>query len=226
MRMREDSGGSFGSAAAAGVGCALAVPLLYHFLVEPYLVVDIAGSTGRAVVGYIFWWLLAGSLLAATVFAERRPVSSLGIKRLSLGLLGLAALVGVALSLLVPLVALVIDAAGGGPSDVTEVAADTVPWVLAAGVFTSAVTEEVVFRGYMLERLIDWTDQRWMSALTSLAVFVAIHVPGWGPAHVVGVVLPLGAALTGLYLWKRNLPFVIVAHLLVNAPLLVLAFAQ
>ena len=226
MRMSEGSGRSFGSAAAAGLACALAVPLVYHFLVDPYLVVDLAGSAARAVVGYVFWWLLAGSLLAVTVFAERRPLSSLGMKRLSLRLLGLAAVAGVALSLLVPLVALVIDAAGGGPSDVTEVAADTVLWVLACGVVTSAVTEEVVFRGYVLERLIDWTGSRWVGAVTSLAAFVAIHVPGWGPAHVVGVVFPLGAALTGLYLWKRNLPFVIVVHLLVNAPLLVLAFAQ
>jgi len=224
--MDEGPGRPFGTAATAGVVCALAVPLVYHLLIDPYLVVDIAEPAERAVVGYAVWWLLAGALLAVTLFAERRPVSSVGMKRPSLRLLGLAAVTGVALSLLVPLVAVVLDAAGGGPSDVTDVAADTVLWVLAAGVVTAAVTEEVVFRGYALERLMEWTGRRWLSAAMSLAVFVAIHVPGWSPAHVVGVVLPLGAALTGLYLWKRNLPFVITVHLVVNAPLLVLALAQ
>lgn len=38
----------------------------------------------------------------------------------------------------------------------------------------------------------------------------------WSPAHAFGVVLPLGAALTGLYLWKRSLAVVIVAHLLAD----------
>jgi len=222
----DEAGRPFRSAAKTGVVCALAVPLVYHFVVDPYLVVDIAGPAERAVVGYAVWWLLAGALLAVTVFVERRPVFSVGMKRLSLRLLGLAAVTGVGLSLLVPLVALVIGAAGDASSDVTDVAADTVVWVLAAGVVTAAVTEEVVFRGYALERLIEWTGRRWLSAVTTLAVFVAIHVPGWSQAHVLGVVLPLGAALTGLYLWKRNLPFVITVHLVVNAPLLALSFAQ
>ena len=224
--MHEDPGRPVGSAAMAGVVCALAVPVVYHFLVDFHLVVGIAGPADRAVVGYAVWWLLAGALLAVTVFAERRPVSTVGMKRLSLRLLGLAAVTGIALSLLVPLVAVVVDAAGGAPSDVSDVAADTALWVLAAGVVTAAVTEEVVFRGYALERLVEWTGRRWLSAVISLSVFVAIHVPGWSPAHVMGVVLPLGAALTVLYLWKRNLLFVITVHFVVNAPLLILAFAQ
>jgi len=48
-------------------------------------------------------------------------------------------------------------------------------------------------------------------------------LPNWSLAHVLGVVLPLGAALTSLYVWKRNLPFMVTVHFLVDAPLFVLA---
>lgn len=54
-------------------------------------------------------------------------------------------------------------------------------------------------------------------------MFTVIHVPGWGVAHALGVVLPLGAALTGLYVWKRNLLLVMLVHLVIDAPLIVLA---
>jgi hypothetical protein len=42
----------------------------------------------------------------------------------------------------------------------------------------------------------------------------------WG--HVVGVVLPLGAVITGLYLWRRNV-VVIIAHFLLDLPLVLVA---
>jgi uncharacterized protein len=212
--------------ATAGLVGALGVPLLYMLVVDPVVVAGALGGTGRALVGYAVWWTLAGALLVVTVFAEGRPLASIGVRRLSLRLLGLAAGLGLALSLFVPLVTVTVDALGvGGSGGVADVAAQTVWWVLAVGVVTAAVTEEVVVRGYVIERLLERTGRRWLSGGVSLAVFVAIHLPGWSLAHVLGVVVPLGAALTVAYLWTRNLPFVIVAHLVVNAPLVALALA-
>lgn len=207
-----------------GLVCALGVPLLYALVLDPYVVADATGPTGRAVVGYAVMWTLAGMLLILTAVVERRPLSTVGLRRPSVALLGLGVGVGVALSLLVPLMSVVIAAVGGGPSGVADVSSTT-PWVLAAGIVTAAVTEEVVFRGYAIERLTELTGSSWIGAFVSVAVFVAFHVPNWSLAHVVGVVVPLGAALTGLYVWKRNLPFVVTVHFLVDAPLLVLALA-
>jgi uncharacterized protein len=59
--------------------------------------------------------------------------------------------------------------------------------------------------------------------LITLAVFVLLHLGGWNLSHVFGVVLPLGAILTGLYLWRRNLPFVMLTHFLIDFPLFLLA---
>ncbi len=36
---------------------------------------------------------------------------------------------------------------------------------------------------------------------------------------MLGVVLPLGMVLTGLYLWRRNLGFVILIHFITDLPL-------
>ena len=211
-------------APTVGLVCALAVPLLYNFVVGPYVVAD---ATGSVVVGYVVMWTLVSALVVLTVVVERRPLSTIGLRRLSLGQLALAAGVGVALSLYVLLASLVMEALGFGAGDVASVASATAPWMLAVGVVTAAVTEEVVFRGYALERLTERTGRLWIGAFVSLAVFVAFHVPNpnWGPAHIVGVVVPLGVALTGLYLWKRNLPFVVIVHFVIDAPLVMLALA-
>ena len=39
-----------------------------------------------------------------------------------------------------------------------------------------------------------------------------------------GVVLPLGVVMTSLYLWRRNLVFMIITHFLLDLPIVLLAF--
>lgn len=95
--------------------------------------------------------------------------------------------------------------------------------MLTLGVITAAVTEEVLFRGYALERLKQRTGRWSLAGLISVGVFTVIHLPGWGRAHALGVVLPMGAALTALYIWKRNLVLVMLVYLVIDAPLIVLA---
>jgi uncharacterized protein len=40
---------------------------------------------------------------------------------------------------------------------------------------------------------------------------------------VVGVVLPLGAVMTGLYLWRRNVVFMIITHFMLDLPIVLIA---
>src|SRR3712207_9085630 len=90
-------------------------------------------------------------------------------------------------------------------------------------VLTASVIEEVLFRAYPLERLARLTGRPWPGPLISLAAFVAFHLQGWNLGHVVGVVLPLGAIMTGLYVWRRNLLFVVITHALIDLPLFLIA---
>ena len=59
-------------------------------------------------------------------------------------------------------------------------------------------------------------------AQLSLAAFVALHLQGWNLGHVVGVVLPLGAVMTGIYLWRHNHMFMIITHSLLDLPIVLL----
>ena len=56
-----------------------------------------------------------------------------------------------------------------------------------------------------------------------LAVALVLHAGSWNVAHVVAVVLPLGALLGLLYVWRRNIVVVVIAHLVTDLPLVVLA---
>jgi CAAX protease family protein len=109
----------------------------------------------------------------------------------------------------------------GGTVD--RVAARGPAWLVLVVVLTASVTEELLFRAYPIERLTRLTGARWPGALLSLATFVAFHLHGWHLGHVLGVVLPLGAVMTGLYLWRRNVLFVIITHFLLDLPIVLVA---
>jgi len=55
----------------------------------------------------------------------------------------------------------------------------------------------------------------WLGGLIALVAFAAAHVPfwGWGPALTV---FATGGVLTLLYVWKRDLPANIIAHVASN----------
>lgn len=206
---------------------ALAGIPIYAWIVAPVVITDRLSATAEAMTGYAVSWLLSVAVLLLVLVGERLPLRSIGLRRLSLrdGLLAVAA--GVLLSLLVPVLTVATNSLLGadGTNEIVDLGSTTATGLLAFGVVTAAFTEEVLFRGYAIERLEALTGRRWLAGIISLAFFVSVHLATWSPAHVFGVVLPLGAALTGLYLWKRSLPVVIVAHLLADAPLIVLAIA-
>ncbi|MFB9376676.1 CPBP family intramembrane glutamic endopeptidase [Kineococcus gynurae] len=98
-----------------------------------------------------------------------------------------------------------------------------VPGVLVL-VVTAAVTEEIVYRGFLAERLGALLGPgavaRWVGAGVVLAVFTAPHVAFFGPSWLV-LHLPGAAALTLVVLLRRNLCAAMLLHLLINLPILV-----
>ena len=63
----------------------------------------------------------------------------------------------------------------------------------------------------------------WIGAALGLAAFVLQHLGGWSLSHVLGVVLPLGMVYTGLYLWRRSLPLLMVVHFVTDLPLVLIS---
>ena len=92
-------------------------------------------------------------------------------------------------------------------------------WFRVAAVLTAGITEEIVFRGYPIERLLEMSGNLWMAALIPLLVFTLAHLSGWGPGHLISVLIG-GLILTALYLWQRDLIACMIAHTLIDLPLL------
>ena len=214
------------AAGAVGLCVALGVPVLYALVLHPVLVEPRLSPTAATLTGLGAMWLLAGFVLLLTVRVEALPLTSIGLVPTSVRGVLLATGAGFVLCLLVPLLSvaagrLLPGAEAGTIGDVV-----TGSWVvLLVAVVTAAVTEEVLFRGYAMERILSTTGSRAAAVVVPLVCFVLLHAGGWSPAHVVGVVIPLGLALSLLYLWTRNLILVVVTHFVADLPLVVIAAA-
>ena len=207
-----------------GLVVALAGPFLVQFVVAPRLL-QLVHPTIAVLLAQGLLWLLSGTVIGITFFWQRQPLSWLGIRPIAWPWALLAGVLGVGLGVAVPLLTMGMNrlmppSTGGTVASVTT---SGPAWLLLVVVLTASVTEELLFRAYPIECLTRLTGSRWPGAVLSLAVFAAFHLLGWNLGHVVGVVLPLGAVMTGLYLWRRNLGFMIITHFLLDLPIVLIA---
>jgi membrane protease YdiL (CAAX protease family) len=98
--------------------------------------------------------------------------------------------------------------------------------MLLLGVFTAGITEEIIFRSYLIERLDELTGRPFIAVGVSVLAFTLPHILNWNNTHVVGVVLPLGLILSWLYLSKRNIIFNMIVHIVIDLPLVFIALAS
>ena len=84
-------------------------------------------------------------------------------------------------------------------------------WYLMVSVVLVAASEEWLYRGYAIERLESLTGSTWGAGAVSLGAFALAHLPVWGAGPSVTTLLS-GGVLTALYLWRRDVSFLIVAH--------------
>ena len=77
---------------------------------------------------------------------------------------------------------------------------------------TSGVVEEMLYRGYAVERLATITGRRWLGAALSTLAFAAAHIPTWGLRFALVADLPAGIVLVVFYLWRRDLAANMLAH--------------
>ena len=182
------------------------------------LIFKIAGFTkadgGAVVVRELAVLALVAVLIWIVRAGERLPLSSIGLKRQPVGsaiLWSLAALVAffaaVFACLLVILPALGLTyGQGGGPAGSMAV---TMLVVLRAG-----IAEEVFYRGYAIERIEALTGSTAIAAIVPLILFAGFHF-SQGIAGII-IALCIGAVATAIYLWRRNLVILIVAHFLTD----------
>jgi uncharacterized protein len=168
-------------------------------------------------VGYeVIWWAVVGFLLAYVRIVERRPLSSLGFRALTRADFVVA--IAAALAMVVGLATIyfvLFPRLGINENSQIAVLFTTPLWWRIVSVIRAAVGEEVLFRGYAIDRLEGFTGNRGVAAAVSCAVFAAAHVGPWGWAHLFIAGFG-GVMLTALYLWRWNLWVNIIAHAIVD----------
>lgn len=95
-------------------------------------------------------------------------------------------------------------------------------WFLILNVVIVSAGEEWLYRAYAIERLQALVCRPWLAGLIALAAFGLAHLPLWGPG-VALTTLVSGGIFTVLYLWRRDISALILAHVLTDLYGLVLA---
>lgn len=174
----------------------------------------------------IVWIGFAVIILLWVTKVERLPLSSIGIVKPTARTFGWAAAATAALMATAMLAFALIIPALGLQQDVTKTGAVVqVPlWLMLLTPFVAGVSEEILYRGYAIERLGFLTGRRWLAGLLAGAAFLLLHA-SWGAAQLI-VVLFGTVIFVGLYLWKRDLPCVMIAHVMADLIGFALARAQ
>jgi membrane protease YdiL (CAAX protease family) len=98
-------------------------------------------------------------------------------------------------------------------------------WYLALTVVIVAAGEEWLYRGYAVERLAALTGNIYAAGALSLIAFGIAHLPLWGIGASLSTLLA-GAIVTALYIWRRDISFLILAHVATDLCGLVIAPAR
>jgi uncharacterized protein len=84
-------------------------------------------------------------------------------------------------------------------------------WYLVVAVLVVASSEELLYRAYAVERLAIMIGSRRAAGALSVLAFGLAHVPLWGLGPALTTLLS-GAMLTLIYLWRRDILALIIAH--------------
>ena len=174
-------------------------------------------SVGHMAANELVYWGLVAAILLYVVLIERRSLSSIGLRKPG-GKDILAALAtGVLMVAVLGVMYLVVFPALHWDETQQLQTLMAVPfWLKFISVVRAAVSEEILFRGYALERVQELTGSRSVAGIFTWAVFTLEHLSYWGWHHLL-VAGAAGALLTLLYLWRRNLWANMLAHFMVDA---------
>ena len=166
-----------------------------------------------------FWWMFAAAVLLWLTFVERLPLRSIGF-RWPTWKTFLFALVGPAAVLFVMVVHMGVIVRVFH-LDTTAVLAQqrmilSQPyWFRVLLVLRAAVVEEILFRGYMIEKVRQLTGSAVLAVAVSVLTFTFAHYAGWGAVQLLPV-FGAGTVLALLYVWRRDLPSNMLAHFLTD----------
>lgn len=158
---------------------------------------------------------LAGILLVLIRKGEKLPYSSVGWRTDRLDRSALWGLIGLVLS-----IAGIAACFGVAQLMEWKVGQQEPPkfvpplWAMTITVLRAGLTEELFYRGYALERLRTLTGSTWIAAVPTITLFALFH-SSQGPAGIL-IAAVVATIFTVVYLRRRDLPAVMLAHIAVD----------
>ena len=208
-------------ASLTGIALAFLVPTYLAATRLGLFLVD-ATAPSAMLINELAIWLATLVILAIVLFWHRLPLTSIGLSRPSPADICLGAMCTAPLLILSLAVGGLLDVFGAPPSGPTQAALIlSLPvWLQLFVAITAGFTEEILFRGYAIERATLVTGNRIAGALIPILIFGVVHTPFWGLPHAI-IACSTGFWLSLLYLWRRNLWVTITAHALLDGVLFV-----
>lgn len=174
---------------------------------SPPLATQIALQALYCALAALIFWIVVG--------AERLPLSSIGIRRPDGTTVASGVLLWVVVLYLLPILTTPLTHLFGGASTVdagVEKLARLPAWFRVVIGLTGGIIEELLYRGYAIERLAAMTGRRWLAATISAVIFGIGHIPAWGLGFALAADLPFGVVMTLFYVWRRDLVANMIAH--------------
>jgi hypothetical protein len=188
---------------------------------EPFLHLLMTGWELSWISAWELIGLISKSLVIITlpllvVYWERRPLTSIGLRALSMrdflaAIATLLAFILINRSLIwfvdrMPVLRAELMRGGAMYASLPK-------WLDWSGLVANGIAEEVGFRGYAIERIEELTGSTLLGASAPFVVNVLVHAPVWG-FHGMFAKAPILLLFVVLYLWRRNLPACALAHVL------------
>jgi membrane protease YdiL (CAAX protease family) len=185
---------------------------LLVFLGFPFLLQLLPLTYMLAELGF---WLLLLVMILWIYFVEKRTITSIGWKKLTIKTVFVAIGLGFVLFIVFGFANVVIQKLGLELNQeiAKMISSKSIP-VLFLLVLRAAVVEEVLYRAYAFERINELTKSKWVAGLVPLIMFMLVHL-SWGIGHLLFIFVA-GGLLTLMYVSKRNLALNIIAHFTVD----------
>lgn len=179
-------------------------------------------SASRLRVGLAVQWAVAALVVCFVLFVERRPLSSVGLHAPVAARLGPLQVGGWFGGLFYGFVLVAVAGIVAGYAcrlrgidaydEATVVLLDqSAGWKLLFSL-TAGVTEELLFRGYLIERTVDLTGSVAVAGALSVVAFTAMHLPGRSTRRIAPGVFAVALSLTATYLLVRSLFVLMIVH--------------
>jgi tetratricopeptide (TPR) repeat protein/membrane protease YdiL (CAAX protease family) len=170
----------------------------------------------------IAYQLLATAVILGIVVAiERKPLSSVGLRRPTLSDLGLGLALFVAVEIAGAVFRLLL--VFFFPNSMSNVAScqlnsfSSVPAGLGLFVAAAAgISEEIAARGFAIDRLRIVSGRLGLAAAVALALDLAEHIPYWGWRYAIEIA-PMQLLFVLMYLWRKDIMACIIGHFLTDA---------